>query len=575
MVTRTQRATAALVPAGLVLAVFLLHWPSLRAPVSGLDEGTLLAYPTRVFASAVPYRSFVTFYGPANPYVIGAAMQLFGAHLIVERLIGIGYVAMLVLAWYALPLADSPRVRGAVALVLCAGTTALGPQATCFTAALAAVLAAIALAARADMSRPRLRFLLAGLCLGVACLYRLDFLPCAIVVAAVLVWRRERRLRVAVAVGLSIGIALLVAVVAVAGVGNFFSTLEDWRRSAPARYLPFPGGAIAFMLVVAVLGAVAVFTAGARLVRAESGLEPRSRSLLALGATLCLLIPYALSRSDQVHVGTQYDLIAVLLLTGVVTRARASGLQARDATRWSLLAVFLAACALGPSLDPLQSDLRALVGHRPYDTVAAGAGGRQVLLSPPTARAVSVVLRVIDELDIRSPRIWVGPSDLETSYWNETYFYYLLPHARPVSRYWESEPGTANRVGSPLRRELPMADLLILDSADNSFPGTASAPGAVVRNGLNQLVGRDFCRVVSAGAFELLRRCRRGLSVRLSDGDASKRRERAVVEVAAPAGSDEQHALEQARHRGSGLLTAGLDVEHDDVVVTAAGRGSS
>lgn len=148
-----------------------------------------------------------------------------------------------------------------------------------------------------------------------------------------------------------------------------------------------------------------------------------------------------------------------------------------------------------------------LLGQESFGTVEVRNGDREVYLAPANATAVAAILRRLDQTGARHPRIYVGSTDLRTSSYDDTYFYYLLPNAIPVSRYWESEPGTANRKGSPLGRELLTADVLILDSAYNDA-APLTAPGVLVHNGLNQLVAEHFCPELMSGTFELLRRCR-------------------------------------------------------------------
>lgn len=295
--TSEARSRAAwLLPLGLFGVVVLLDLPLLKAPVSGLDEGTLLAYSTRVFAGAVPYRDFMTFYGPANPYVIGLVMQVFGPHLAVERTGAFVYKAAVVLAFYSLPLPGSRLTRAALALIVAIAILPLGAGGSAALAvfpALAALLAAISLTTGGPGILSRRRFLLAGFCLGIAVLYRLDFVLPVTTASVPIVWRRPRDRVLALLAGLGLGLALFVLVIAVAGVGSFVSDLHDWLRSAPGRRLPIPGGEDGAAFASTIVGPIALIVVGWR---ARSRNRRTARTLSALGMCLLGLIPYEASR---------------------------------------------------------------------------------------------------------------------------------------------------------------------------------------------------------------------------------------------------------------------------------------
>jgi hypothetical protein len=103
--------------------------------------------------------------------------------------------------------------------------------------------------------------------------------------------------------------------------------------------------------------------------------------------------------------------------------------------------------------------------------------------------------------------LFVGPSDLRRTNYNDTYLYYLLPQLRPASFYMEMNPQTANLPGSGLATELRHADLLILNQRWDSWPerNSSSKLGSPLPN---RIVANEFCTVATSGDERLLRRCR-------------------------------------------------------------------
>ena len=118
--------------------------------------------------------------------------------------------------------------------------------------------------------------------------------------------------------------------------------------------------------------------------------------------------------------------------------------------------------------------------------------------------------RVVDRLRAdahRGDRLVVGPKDLSKTPYSDAFFYYLFPDLVPGTRYIEMDPGIADAPGSGLAGELRRADWLIQsdvwsnwDEPNDSVLAGSEAP--------NRVVARHYCRVLDAGKFSLLRRCR-------------------------------------------------------------------
>ena len=67
-----------------------------------MDEGAVVAYPSRVLDGAVPHRDFLTFYGPGNLWIVAGAFEVFGESVGTERAVGLLYRLVIVLSLFLL-----------------------------------------------------------------------------------------------------------------------------------------------------------------------------------------------------------------------------------------------------------------------------------------------------------------------------------------------------------------------------------------------------------------------------------------------------------------------------------------
>src|SRR3954469_13981241 len=92
-----------IIAATVVLLLLLVgFWPSFEKVGPVMDEGMLLVYPELVLHGQIPYRDFETFYGPANPYFLAGAFQLFGTHIFTERGVGLLYRVVVMVAIFGI-----------------------------------------------------------------------------------------------------------------------------------------------------------------------------------------------------------------------------------------------------------------------------------------------------------------------------------------------------------------------------------------------------------------------------------------------------------------------------------------
>jgi len=95
--------TNTLLRAGIVFFIaFILFFLSMDKRINVYDEGIVLTAAMRVNAGDIPHRDFYINYGPAEFYILSWLFDLFGQHVIVERLFDLTVRAGIVTAVYTL-----------------------------------------------------------------------------------------------------------------------------------------------------------------------------------------------------------------------------------------------------------------------------------------------------------------------------------------------------------------------------------------------------------------------------------------------------------------------------------------
>ena len=239
-------------------------------PASALDEGTLLAYPSRMLSGDVPHRDFQTLYGPANLWILAGAFKVFGASLGVERAVGLAFrlLALGSALWIGARFGRVAAVAGAALAAVV--WLPLYAQANAALTALALVLLALALLAHAagaaagragrvprssqTASRqhpctspapgrhaPALAAALAGAAAGLAVLVRFDFLPAVALALVPLLLAAGRPSWRPFALGVLPMLVLGAVHLAIVGATGVERVLRDIVDGASARDLPLPG----------------------------------------------------------------------------------------------------------------------------------------------------------------------------------------------------------------------------------------------------------------------------------------------------------------------------------------------
>jgi hypothetical protein len=132
--------------------------------------------------------------------------------------------------------------------------------------------------------------------------------------------------------------------------------------------------------------------------------------------------------------------------------------------------------------------------------------GRSVPVdSKKDERHLTALLKLVDARAHPGQRIFIGPDNLRTANYNDTFIYFLLPQLTPGSYYLEMNPGVANGTNSQLSRDLEKDQFLILTDRYDKFPdldrSTRFGPETP-----NEIVKRQFVRIGSKGPWVVYQR---------------------------------------------------------------------
>lgn len=541
----TQRARISL---GLLSVAFisaLLLAGSFLRPVVPLDEGIALVYPELILKGYIPNLDFCSLYPPGNFWLLAAVFKVFGANVVVERLVGFGYVLGISFAVFFLALSRGVNVAvilaAMVSVVLQMFSSAMAAYSWFGAAALALwslVLASWWLAAKAGSQagqNSNWLLLVSGLAGGLAILFRHDFAPVVVLSGLATIGLRRRPV-IAYGLGVLVGLSPLLAHALIATPAAVIENMVwDVLRAGPTRRLPLPLSSVLFWEVVLSCVAPAVLAAVQFV-----GFQRREQDRILLGiAVLCIgVLPQALSRADVWHLSyvgcftIPLSFVALLHL-GVSWRRAGLGVQSGSLAsvilyrvpRWQVARVAAACCAVLVAAILVQSSLRPswwkLSEFRANgEWVCNSCVVNEGRVLPVSRGDLPQLQEVIDDLEARSApgdRLFVGPRDLSRTNYNDSFLFFLFPKLEPGTFYIEMASGVSNRPGTRLSADLSRAKFALLDSAydewheDNSssIPGSAE-PLAVL--------DREFCLILDRAPYQLYARCDRPTSTRsLSD----------------------------------------------------------
>ncbi len=503
---RAQANRRARVAAGVAVGVFVLVWfagplrAQLRLAIFPQDEGLLLVYPERVLHGAVPNRTFYSAYGALNLWVLAAGYKVVGISLVAERWVGIVYRLVVVggltcLAWRRRgPVAA--LVAGLLAPVLMIGTLGLAAYAW-FAAMAASLVGFVLLDVAAGSRRPTAMVAVAGILFGVVVSFRIDLAPAVALALVVVVWARRRWWRPLLP-GFAVGMLPVVVSMAAAGPAAVIreQVLDPTVVSGPGRHLPLSGLDVRGLALysLCLLVPILLVVAGAvRWSRRRQGWD--GPMLVALGAFEIGLVPELVQRPDLAHlalVGSVVVPSAVLLPVVAVTR------------HVNLTPLLVGAAVAAVIWVPFVTTYWSQVTHPAPAAASVRNDGRSVVVgSGAQAAALEVVLHTLDRRSVPGDRVFVGPADLGSAKYGDTYVYFLLPRLTPGSHYLEFDPGVANGRSSQIAGDLASDRFLVLNSQyGDSTAGLAGPGSARATAELRQ----EFRPVVSSGTWTLYER---------------------------------------------------------------------
>lgn len=102
------------------LLSFVLLFLSMDRHLEIYDEGVILTAAMRISAGDIPHRDFYIPYGPAEPYIISWLFDIFGQHILVERICDLVVRAGILTALYASLVFQCRQTIALVATIVCA-----------------------------------------------------------------------------------------------------------------------------------------------------------------------------------------------------------------------------------------------------------------------------------------------------------------------------------------------------------------------------------------------------------------------------------------------------------------------
>jgi hypothetical protein len=483
--THDRKTQATLVGLGIVVLVFLLPVRAdLLKPVIPMEEGSVLVYPERVLAGAVPNKDFETMYGPGNLWLLAGAYKVFGITMIVERTVGLLYRFGLVLALFFIGRRWGVAVGIAAALI--ATLLTVGTWAVAY-----AWFGGLALAAWSLWSvTEKRRLLLGGAFGGLALVFRPDLV---LAIASLMLVCRSRRFNIGVLAGASPYLLLF----AIAGSRTVVEgvVIDPIFRINPGRRFPIPWTSPLLWLVV---GSTVLLAWSAWTSHRRTG----GASLIACAWFSIALLPYALQRADDFHLASA-GCVSVALMPAALTVLLDED-RRRMAVPIACLVVVIS--TWGSALRGTMESLGQAAGLGNPPSYPLTFNGRTVRM-PVESQVVQLsgLLSAIERSSEPGDRIFVGPSDLNDTVYNDTFLYHLVPGLTPASYFLEMNPGTANRPGSRLKSDVSTADVIVVTTRYDDW-GTPGDPSA----GPPEIDLNAFCPPSEFGPWRLYVRCTEG-----------------------------------------------------------------
>jgi hypothetical protein len=497
--------------AAAVVALLILlvgFWSSFEKFGTPMDEGMLLVYPELVARGQIPYRDFETFYGPANPYFLAGAFQLFGTNIFTERGVGLFYRVIVMVAIFGIARRWGTVISTGAMLIAGAFLICTDLVASAWIAGVSCVLASLWVI---SSSHFRARYFLAGSLGGLALLFRPDLGPALVLSALPFLWCAVWRERGHYFVGIALSLLALAIVTLLAGIGNVWDNLFFYPVivSNPGRRLPlsFAAPFVLRLLVLHLITGLVIVASAVLELRRNHG-SVRGLLLLSMGIVALSLTPQAMQRLDVGHF--LYASIASLPLLPVALASLFP--EKKTAARKNLMAtaIVLGAIVLigftAPDVITRVHNGYTLSLSSTQTAIFVGQNGRAFPLgSLEEARNATRLFKKLQAVSSPGERLFVGPADLRRTNYSDTFIYHLFPQLRPASYFLEMNPFSANRPHTRLAADVSSADWLVLDREMDNWqePNRSMEFGD---DAPNRVVLAEFTPIAQYGSYVLFQR---------------------------------------------------------------------
>ena len=497
--------------AAVVVALLILlvgFWPCFETIGPPMDEGMLLIYPELVAHGQIPYRDFETFYGPANPYFLAGAFQLFGTHIFTERGVGLLYRVVLIMGifgiarhWGTLAGAGSMLIAGA--LLICTQLVA-----SAWVPAIGCVLASLWVTSASGL---RARYFFGGCLAGLALLFRPDLGPAVVLSSLPFLWRAAWRSRLHYAAGFILALLPLALLTLAAGIGNVWDNLFFYPVivSNPGRRLPLSFAEPFALHLLFFHWIASLIIAASAVVELRKDRDSIHGLLLLSMAILALVLsPQALQRLDFGHL--LFAAIASLPLlpvaiTNLLSRTRFAA-RKKAIVAAAVLATAVLIGIVAPNIAMIVRTAYVFgLGSTPTAVFVENNGRIFPFGSRERAQTAARLFQKLQAVSKPDESLFVGPGDLRRTNYCDTFIYHMFPQLRPASYFLEMNPFSANRPHSRLAADVSNADWLILDRTMDQW----SEPNRSAEFGddaPNRVVLTEFELVGDFGAYGLFRR---------------------------------------------------------------------
>ncbi len=476
--------------AGLFLGSLVFLMLCMNRTVSVYDEALLLEGAVRVLEGAVPHRDFYALYGPGQFYVLAGLYKIFGVSVLVERFwdtLVCGCIVVLVFV------VVSQVARRPIALVAAVASlvwlTSFGGYGSPMFPALAASMAWLALLAPAlARGGPATRLIMAGVCAGVALLFRYDVgvaifgTGCALLGFSA--WCRNEAaaqcFRTLYRTVMLFGAGFAIVVVPLAAAFAFYGVIPDLifqvvvfpaRSYAKTRSLPFPRRWVlradpaefigVYLPLATCAAAVPTLVAIVRRRPISRGVEESAASgsdrwaippwtLLTLVVLTLVLYAKGLVRVSVIHMSMALIVALALAatLTQPVTGRRLFGRGAVLAAvmACTLLTLFFAHADLHNALRNIAwsrnpaSWEQSATGMPPASGSCCMPDGLQQMACSPMSVDTFNTIRYVQQHTAADDPIFVGLSRHDKVFINDMLLYFAT-NRRPATKWYHFDPG--------------------------------------------------------------------------------------------------------------------------------------